>query len=392
MIKRILAVASLLLSGAVAGVFYWGPAVVENRMNPVTSAANTWPVSDKARDLHGRLMIADLHSDALLWDRDLLQFGTTGHSDIPRLAQGNVALQVFSTVTKSPRGQSYSHNSSDAPDNITALIIGQLRPFKSWFSLSERALDQAQRLQAMADQAPQQLQLIRTQQDLAGLLARRARGDRVLGAILATEGAHPLEGDLGNLARLDEAGFRIIGLTHFFDNELGGSLHGSQGPDAGLSDFGRDVIAQMHQRGLIVDVAHGSPQLVRDVLALPDVTPILSHTGIHSQCQTPRNLPDDLLQAIALKGGIVGIGYWSDVNCGGQPNDIAASIIAAIELLGEDHVALGSDFDGAVGVPFDAAHLAILTQALLGNGLAEPQIAKVMGGNMIEFLARHLPR
>lgn len=392
MIKRILAVASLLLSGAVAGVLYWGPAVVENRMNPVTSAANTWPVSDKARDLHGRLMIADLHSDALLWDRDLLQFGTTGHSDIPRLAQGNVTLQVFSTVTKSPRGQSYSHNSSDAPDNITALIIGQLRPFKSWFSLSERALDQAQRLQAMADQAPQQLQLIRTQQDLAGLLARRARGDRVLGAILATEGAHPLEGDLGNLARLDEAGFRIIGLTHFFDNELGGSLHGSQGPDAGLSDFGRDVIAQMHQRGLIVDVAHGSPQLVRDVLALPDVTPILSHTGIHSQCQTPRNLPDDLLQAIALKGGIVGIGYWSDVNCGGQPNDIAASIIAAIELLGEDHVALGSDFDGAVGVPFDAAHLAILTQALLGNGLAEPQIAKVMGGNMIEFLARHLPR
>lgn len=392
MIKRILAVAFLLLSGAVAGVLYWGPAVVENRMNPVTSAANTWPVSDKARDLHSRLMIADLHSDALLWDRDLLQFGTTGHSDIPRLAQGNVALQVFSTVTKSPRGQSYSHNSSDAPDNITALVIGQLRPFKSWFSLSERALDQANRLQAMADQAPQQLQVIRTQQDLAGLLARRAMGDRVLGAILATEGAHPLEGDLGNLARLDDAGFRIIGLTHFFDNELGGSLHGNQGPDAGLSDFGRDVIAQMHQRGLIVDVAHGSPQLVRDVLALPDVTPILSHTGIYSQCQTPRNLPDDLLQAIALKGGIVGIGYWSDVNCGGQPNDIAASIIAAIELLGEDHVALGSDFDGAVGVPFDAAHLAILTQALLDNGLTEPQIAKVMGGNMIGFLARHLPR
>ncbi len=143
-------------------------------------------------------------------------------------------------------------------------------------------------------------------------------------------------------------------------------------------------------RRMVIDLAHASPQMVRDVLAIPGTRPILSHTGIHGQCPSPRNLDDALLKAIADKGGLIGIGYWADVVCGKTPADIARSIQAAIALVGEDHVSLGSDYDGSVDAPFDAAHLAALTQALMDAGLGDEQIAKVMGGNMMRYLAQML--
>ncbi len=388
MIRRIFLGALALVVLACAAVAIWGPGFVEERLNPVTMPQAGWPVSAEAEALHRRLVIGDWHSDALLWDRDLLTRSGRGHTDIPRLADGNVALQVFTTVTKSPRGQNYDQNAAEAPDNITALFIGQLRPFSSWFSLKERALVQAAALRRAAERAPDQVMLIRSAEDLHALLAARQNGSRMIGALLGTEGGHPLEGDIANLQVLYGAGFRLIGLTHFFDNELGGSLHGTSG--AGLTDFGREVVAGMMERRMIVDLAHASPQVVRDVLAIPGTRPILSHTGVHGHCPTPRNLPDDLLRAIADKGGVIGIGYWADVNCGKTPADIAASIKAAIALLGEDAVSLGSDYDGSVDVPFDAAHLVALTQALLDAGLTEAQIAKVMGGNMMRYLAQVL--
>ncbi|AUH35072.1 dipeptidase [Paracoccus tegillarcae] len=374
---------------AVAAVLIWGPAYVERGLNPLTTPAEGWPVSAEAQALHDRLVIGDWHADPLLWDRNLLKRADRGHTDIPRLAQGNVAVQVFTTVTKSPRGQNYSENSAEAPDNITPLFIGQLRPIRSWFSLKERALVQGEALNAMAAEAPDRVAMILTRGDLQSVLERRATGEPVLGAVLGSEGGHPLEGEIANLDVLYDAGFRLIGLTHFFDNELGGSLHGQA--DLGITPFGRDVVQSMMDRGMIIDLAHASPQLVRDVLAIDGTRPIVSHTGIHGQCQTPRNLPDDLMQEIAAKDGLVGIGYWADVVCGRSPADIAAGIKSAIALLGEDHVSLGSDYDGSVDAPFDVAGLAALTQALMDAELSQDQIAKVMGGNMMRYLAETLP-
>lgn len=380
---------ALALAAAVL-VAVLGPAWIERRLNPVTDGGDKVAVSARAQALHDSLVIADWHSDALLWDRDLLKSADRGHTDVPRLAEGNVAVQVFTTVTKSPRGQNYDHNSAEAPDNITPLFIGQLRPIPSWFSLKERALVQAEALNRAAEAAPDNLMLIRSAQDLQTLLEARRKGARTLGAILGSEGGHPLEGDIANLRVLYGAGFRLIGLTHFFDNELGGSLHGKGGSGSGLSEFGRQVVREMQERRMIVDLAHASPQMVRDVLAMPGTRPILSHTGIHGHCPSPRNLSDDLVRAIAAKGGVIGIGYWADVNCGGTPADIAASVKAAIALVGEDHVSLGSDYDGSVDAPFDASRLAVLTQALIDAGLSDAQIAKVMGGNMIRYLAQNL--
>ncbi len=391
MLKRILAGLAVLIALAATAFFVFAPGYVERGLNPLRMPDGGWPVSTDAQALHDRLVIGDWHSDALLWDRDILERADRGHTDVPRLLEGNVAVQVFTTVTKSPRGQNYSQNSAEAPDNITPLFMGQLRPVRSWFSLRERALVQAEALARAADAAPDRLRIIRTRADLAAVLDARTGGQQVLGAILGSEGAHPLEGDAANLNVLYDAGFRLLGLTHFFDNELGGSLHGEGGTGAGLSDFGRQIVDQMVARGMVIDLAHASPQMVRDVLAIDGTRPILSHTGIHGYCSSHRNLDDDLVQAIAAKGGVIGIGFWSDVNCGGTPADIARSIVAAIALVGVDHVSLGSDYDGSVDAPFDAAHLSALTQALLDAGLAEADIAKVMGGNMMRYLAETLP-
>ena len=390
MIRRIFLWLLALITLAALVVAVWGPGVVESRLNPLTMPKEGWPVSAEAAALHDRLVIGDWHSDALLWDRDILDRADRGHTDVPRLIEGNVALQVFTTVTKSPRGQNYSQNTAEAPDNITPLFIGQLRPLASWFSLKERALVQAAALRRAAERAPDQIVLIRSAEDLRQLLAARQAGAKTVGALLGSEGGHPLEGEIANLQVLYGAGFRLLGLTHFFDNELGGSLHGQGGPNSGLSDFGREVVAGMLERRMVIDLAHASPQMVRDVLAIPGARPILSHTGIHGRCATPRNLPDDLLKAIADKGGVIGIGYWSDVVCGKTPAAIAETIKTAIALLGEDHVSLGSDYDGSVDAPFDVAHLAALTQALMNAGLTEDQIAKVMGGNMMRYLAETL--
>lgn len=372
-----------------AGTFFTlAPRIAENGQNAVTPHA-PWPVSPEAAALHARLFVGDWHSDALLWGRSLLMRSTRGHVDLPRLRAGHVALQVFTTVTKSPAGQNYEQNSASARDNITALMIAEARPPQTWFSLMARGLDQAARLNATAAKAPEQLTVIRTRADLDALVAARAAGAETVGGLLGAEGGHVLEGRIENLGRLYDAGFRLMGLTHFFDNELGGSLHGED--NAGLTPFGREVVAEMVARHMVIDLAHASPQMARDVLAMPGTRPIVSHTGIHGTCPTKRNFPDELMQAIVAKGGVVGIGFWDEAVCDATPAGIAKSITAAVALLGEDHVSLGSDFDGAVTTELDSSELAAITQALMDTGMSEAVIAKVMGGNMLRYLRETLP-
>lgn len=382
-------IAALIVVGALA-FFFFAPAYVERLQNPVTEH-EPWPVSPAAAAMHERLVIGDWHADSLLWDRDLTEGASRGQVDLPRLIAGNVAVQVFTTVTKSPAGLNYEKNSAEARDNITALYIGQLRPFRSWLDLTERALEQARQLAIAEANAPDMLKIVRTRADLAEVLRRRDEGERLVGGILGAEGGHALSGDLTNLDRLYDAGFRLIGLTHFFDNDLGASLHGEAGAGKGLTDFGRTVVGRMVEKNMIIDLAHASPQVAREVLDMVEAPVIVSHTGIYSQCQTRRNFPDALMREIAGRGGLIGIGFWEEVTCDDTPAGIAASIVAAMALVGEDNVSLGSDFDGAVRTRLDVSELAALTQALMDKGMAEPVIAKVMGGNMMRFLERALP-
>ncbi len=125
--------------------FVFLPPYIEGKRNNVIDHA-PYPVTDAAAALHETLIVGDLHADPLLWSRDLTERGTRGQVDIPRLIEGNVALQVFTAVTKSPAGQNYEANSADAFDNITLLAIGQLWPLRTWDSLMQRAVYQAEKL------------------------------------------------------------------------------------------------------------------------------------------------------------------------------------------------------------------------------------------------------
>ena len=386
----VMILAGLLGLGVVAAAVFFlvVPGVAEARMNRVIPH-DPWPVSAAARGLHDRLVVGDWHCDSLLWNRDLTRRGKRGHVDLPRLREGNVALQVFTAVTQVPAGMNVHENLAKSRDRITLLAIGQLWPVRAWASLCERGLHQAHRLHRFAAKAPEGLRILRTKGDLAALLASRAQGVKVVGAILGAEGAHVLDARLENLDRLWQAGFRLIGLHHFLDSEVGGSLHGAN--HAGLTDYGRKLVRDLVAKGFIIDLTHSSVQTARDVLAMTDVPLVVSHTGICSHCQSPRNFPDGLMVAIMARGGVAGIGYWQEVIGDPSPDGIAGAVTAAVSLLGADHVSLGSDFDGAVPEPFDVSELAAVTDALLRAGLDEATIAKVMGGNMARLLAVMLP-
>lgn len=364
------------------------PGWIEDSLNQ-TVAHQPWPMSPQAQILHQSLVVGDLHADSTLWDRDLLQRSERGHVDIPRLRDGNVAVQVFSAVTRSPRGQNYQHNAAGGLDNITLLALVQGWPPRTWGSLRERALYQAKRLHDLAAEAPEQFQVITERGQLRQLLAQRQSGIRTVGGILGIEGAHALEGDLANIDTLYRAGFRIVGLQHFFDNALGGSLHGESA--AGLTPFGERAVDALLERGMILDLAHSSEQVVRDVLARTDRPLLISHTGFHGHCPGPRNISDKLMQAVADRGGLIGVGFWEAAICDPSPKGIASAIRYGIQLVGAEHIALGSDFDGAVVAPFEAIELAALTHALIEAGVSHSHIRKVMGGNLIEFLSSALP-
>lgn len=361
------------------------PDLVEKSMNEVLPHA-PYVISPEAQALHDSLFVADLHSDSLLWMRDLRKRSAIGHMDLPRLREGNVALQVFSATTKSPPDLNYERNEADA-DDITLLAVLSLWPPQTWGSLYERAAFQLDKLRRLEQRS--ELSLVTTRGELAEVIARRENGEPAIAALYLIEGAHPLEGEIDKLDRLFDEGLRIAGLTHFFDNELGGSLHGTNG--AGLSEFGRDVVRRANELGVIIDVAHASPTMVEEVLELSTRPVILSHGGLKGNCDSPRNLDDALMRRIASAGGIIGIGFWDAAVCDPSPQGVVAAIRYAIDLLGVGHVALGSDYDGTIAVTFDTSELAILTQTMLQSGFSEDEIRAVMGENVRRFLLDNLP-
>lgn len=343
---------------------------------------------EKAKRLHASLFVADLHSDSLLWNRDLLVENSRGHVDLPRLVRGNVALQAFTVVTKTPKSMNYESNSGDT-DNITTLAIMQRWPRATYKSLLQRALYQANKLRDMADRSKGALTIITTGKDLDRFLDKRNDTPHAVAAVLGIEGLHCAEGKLENIDRLYDAGFRMMGITHFFDNELGGSAHGVQ--KGGLTPFGRECVKKMEEKHILIDLAHASPAVIDDVLAMATRPVVMSHGGVKGTCDKTRNLSDDHVKRIAATGGVVGIGYWEEAVCGTDVKAIVRAIRYAVSIAGVDHVALGSDFDGVISAPFDTSGLAEITEELLNEGFQEIDIAKIMGGNTLRLFRESLP-
>ncbi|MFQ5843221.1 MAG: dipeptidase [Thermodesulfobacteriota bacterium] len=350
------------------------------------------------KKLHEDLFIADMHADSLLWRRNLAKESKCGHVDFPRLIQGNVALQAFTVVTVFPAIKWAPH----ITDVLTWKAIFQLEPPRTWFNATERAFYQAEKLHRYAEASDGQFRIIKSKHDLSTYFGDRQKHRKMAAGLLGIEGAHALGGNLSNVKRFADEGFRMMGPTHFFDNRLGGSAHGPK--RRGLTSFGRQVLVEMEKHHMLIDLAHASPAMIDDALEMYEQGKlrqplIVSHTGVIGIAPDERNIRDKHIRGVARTGGIVCIGYFIPAINHLHPQAIAETIYYVISLLEKDnlkgvnHVGLGSDYDGTVKVPFDTRGIALITQELLSPkyGLDKQDIRKIMGGNIVDLLMKVLP-
>jgi membrane dipeptidase len=378
---------ALVIVVAAAALFFWFGSNLERFVNRVDAVALPG-ISDEALRLHTTSLVVDLHADSLLFGRDLLERSDVGHVDLPRLQEGGVALQMFTAPTRTPFGLDIHRTDGDGIDLLTVGALAQRSPMAG-LEPKDRALWQAKQLAGFVERSEGRLLPVRSRAELDAALAAHRSDRLVVGALFGLEGAHALEGDLANLAPLYAAGVRMIGLTHFFDNDFAGSAHGLE--KGGLTELGRELVARMEELGILIDLAHLSPAAIDEVLAMATRPTVVSHGGVRATCDNPRNLSDDHLRAIAAGGGVVGIGYFELAVCGNEPSHVVAAIRHAVAIAGDDHVALGSDYDGGASVTFDTSQLPALTQQMLDDGLAEESIRKILGANAIRLLRATLP-
>ena len=211
---------------------------------------------------------------------------------------------------------------------------------------------------------------------------------------LAVEGMHALEGKISNVQKLFDAGVRMMSPVHFFDNDIGGSAHGIK--QGGLTQLGTKALIEMERLSLTIDLSHCSEKTMDDVFNLHRKkilkNPIvISHGGVKGTCDNVRNVNDYQLQGIAETDGVMGVGYWKQAVGGNNAAATARAIRYTANVIGIDHVALGSDFDGMVKTHFDTAHLIMITEALKHENFTDREVRKIMGENTLRVLRHNLP-
>ena len=385
MLKKILRLTLLISVLLVTGFFAFVPNLVDRYINRTLHASGP---ADKNSWYDSIPFIADLHCDALLWNRNLLERHSYGHVDVPRMQEANVALEVFTVVSKTPTGINYDKN-SDKTDQVKLLSIAQLRAPEDWSSLKARALHQCAQLHKFANDSKGKFRVITNKRELEKYIEERKNDHHLTAGLLGIEGAHCLEGDLHNLDDFYNAGVRYIGLTHFFDNDWGGSAHGMK--KGGLTEKGKQLLHNMDSLHIITDLAHASPATISDIFKVTTGPLLVSHTGVKGTCDGVRNLSDEQIMEIGKRHGLIGIGLWETAVCGTDAEATAKSIKYVADKIGVDKVALGSDFDGATHSSYDITGFPVIVKALLKEGFTRPEVEQIMGGNVRDFLLKNLP-
>ena len=374
----------------------------------LTSVAQS-NISQKAHDLHFRSIVIDTHDDTtqrLLNPKfDLGVRHNDGSIDIPRMREGGLGGIFFSI---------YIPGSITGPDAV------------------KRAIDQIDAVRQTVARHPNDLMLAVTADDV-----RRAHLEGKIAALMGLEGGHMIADDLGVLRTYAALGVRYMTLTHMLNTDWADSSTDTPAHN-GLTDFGKNVVREMNRQGIMVDISHVADKTFYDALAVSQAPLIASHSSCRALCDAPRNMTDDMIKALAAKGGVIQINYHigfldqkfrdaekahpeigkeieaetnkrcgDDESCGLVEGDkvtrefvqqgklprvewteIIDHIDHAVKLVGADHVGLGSDFDGA-NMPFgmeDVTHVPQITDALLKKGYSESDIQKILGGNTLRVM------
>lgn len=351
----------VLLFGIVllAGFFLFEPEPRHRQRPPAVE------VSPAARELHRQALVIDLHVDSLLWRRDLREAGAGGQVDFPRMREGGLDAAAFTIATRF--------------FGAAGLLAFHDRwPPGAWFSPWSRFRYQIQKADRFLAGSAGGARRATT----ADAIRENQRAG-ILSIFHGIEGAHAFGADLSRVDEAAAAGVVFIGPVHMAANAYGAS---SFGADYGLTDLGRRLILKMNQAGLLVDLAHASPATFAEALALSTLPPIVSHGGARAVNDTWRNLSDDQIRAVAHRGGIVGIMLGPPALSEPDLGEALRHLKHLVAIAGEDSAALGSDFDGYIEVPIDAAGLSQLTELMLREGWSEPRIRKILGENVLRVL------
>jgi microsomal dipeptidase-like Zn-dependent dipeptidase len=316
----------------------------------------------EALRIHREAIVIDLHADSLLWPRDLNRPRSGGHLDFPRMQEGGLDAAAFTNATRffGAAGLKAFHDFWPPP---------------TWLSPWARLQHQLRRMQDFIAASDGGVRLVETAEAI-----RENHRQGILSVLHGIEGAHALGTDLSRVEEVAEAGVLFIGPVHLADNEYGGS---SRGSNRGLTDLGRALIREMNRHALMIDLSHASPESFVNALALTSFPPLVSHIGARAIHDTPRNLNDDQIRAVAAKGGVIGVMLAPPATSRSDLREAMAHLRHLVAVGGEDVAALGSDFDGYVQTPIDVTGLAQLTQLMLDEGWREVRIRKILGENVL---------
>ena len=217
-----------------------------------------------------------------------------------------------------------------------------------------------------------------------------AVGEGKVAALVSIEGGEALEGDMGALRMMYRLGVRSLILTHFARNELGDGSRDDSGSH--LTDFGAEVVREMNRLGMVVDISHINEAGFWDVMDVTRSPVIASHSNCRALSDYHRNLTDEQIEAVAKNGGVVNLSYCGGFIKQGVTRETLSEVTVddwldhvdhIVDLVGPDHVGLGSDFDGGCGFPGmdDIAKVPNITRGLVARGSADGDIAKILGGN-----------
>jgi membrane dipeptidase len=317
-------------------------------------------------NLHHQSLVVDGHCDSILEcykeKRDFIKSGLKGHLDLSRLKQGGVNLQF-----------------------LALFIETQYKPYGALC----RVLELLDFFYSLKNERGESLQIIKEQKDLLSLNTETVK------FLLTVEGGEALEGQLSTLRILFRLGIRSVTLTWNQRNQLGDGVWERES-GGGLTTFGKAVIKEMNDLGMLVDVSHLSEGGFWDVISYTTKPIAATHSCCRVLHEHPRNLRNEQMEALQKNQGIIGINFCPEFL--GRERVTAETVIEHIEyaagVAGVDHVGLGSDFDGIETTPAgleDVSKMPLLTELLLQRGWKEEEVRKVLGGNYIRVLQQVLP-